>query len=81
MISIPADQIDSANNEKLVHIMGDAISNQTLTDDLGVTKTDAIALFRKVEVYQWRESQKTTEKKNIGGSSTETTEYSYSIWV
>lgn len=78
VISIVADEVLPANNGKLVHIVGNAVSEENLADSLGVGVPRAIALFRKVEMYQWIEKEKTTEKDNIGGSTSKTTEYTYS---
>ena len=50
-------------------------------DEFGISAT-AIALKRTTEMYQWVEHSKTTEKKNLGGSVTKTTTYTYSKeWV
>ena len=38
----------------------------------------AIRFVREAEMYQWQESERTSEKKNLGGSVTRTTVYDYS---
>jgi len=77
VISIDANSINPAYNNKLVHVTGEAVSNETLSDDLNVSAKNAIALFRDVEMYQWQEEEHRNTRKNAGGSSTTTTTYSY----
>ena len=73
--------IDDANNGALVHMNGKAETADTLTDGEFGISVNAIKLVRKVEMYQWEETSKTTEKKNLGGSVTRTTTYDYSkVW-
>ena len=69
--------IDQELNGKLVHMTGRADTKDVLSDDqFGVSAT-AICLERSVEMYQWAEESHTTEKKNLGGSVTKTTTYTY----
>ena len=77
-----ADKIDPDMEGKLVHLSGKADTQDVLTDaEFGVSAT-AIALDRKVEMYQWIEDAQTKEKKNLGGSVTKTTTYTYrQDWV
>lgn len=49
-------KIDSQNEDQLVHLNGEATTDDILTDDLfGVTATNTIKLKRVVEMYQWEE--------------------------
>ena len=82
---IPVESIEKVDPEmegQLVHMTGKATTSDVLSDDqFGVSAT-AIALARKTEMYQWVEHSKTEEKKNLGGSVTKTTTYTYSQeWV
>ena len=82
---IPVESIEKIDPEmegQLVHMTGKATTSDVLSDDqFGVSAT-AIALARKTEMYQWVEHSKTEEKKNLGGSVTKTTTYTYSQeWV
>ena len=71
--------IDPDNDGRLVYMTGKADTTDVLQDStFGVTGT-WIRLERKVEIYQWVEHSETTEKKNMGGSVTKTTTYSYSL--
>lgn len=79
-IEISAENIDRANDNKLVQVSGKATTNETLTDKI-ITVPNAFALSRKVEMYQWEENVKTEKKDNMGGSTTETKTYSYEkVW-
>ena len=69
--------IDSEMEGKLVHMSGKADTKDELSDDDFGVKVTAIALERTVEMYQWVEESHTTEKKNVGGSVTKTTTYTY----
>ena len=71
-------KVDPEMEGQLVHMTGRADTKDVLADDqFGVSAT-AIALKRDTEMYQWVEHSKTTEKKNLGGSVTKTTTYTYS---
>ena len=78
-----ADTIDATMDGKLVHVTGKAVTDDVLTDDIFTELAPkAIRLTRKVEFYQWVENQKTEKKKNVGGSETTVTTYTYSKkWV
>jgi len=80
-VSVPAARVDAANEGKLVHVAGDLRSGGTLTDADFRISTEAVRLVRKVEMYQWKEEQRTETRSNAGGSQTRTTTYSYSrVW-
>ena len=76
------EKIDPEMNGKLVHMSGKADTKDVLVDDqFGVSAT-AIRLERNVEMYQWVEESRTTEKKKMGGSVEKTTTYTYKKeWV
>lgn len=80
VIDVGADTIDAANENMLVHFTGKAISSNSISDEIfGVAPPDgALKLKRKVETYQWKESEHSETKKNTGGSTTTSTTYSYS---
>mmetsp|Transcript_44339 Transcript_44339/g.106812 ORF Transcript_44339/g.106812 Transcript_44339/m.106812 type:complete len:413 (+) Transcript_44339:113-1351(+) len=80
VIDVGTDTIDAANENQLVHFTGKATSTNSISDEIfGVAPPDgALKLKRKVEVYQWAESEHSETKKNTGGSTTTTTTYTYS---
>ena len=77
-VSVPSNEaVDPANEGALVHMTGRADTTEELSDgEFGVAAT-AIRLGRRVEMYQWEETSRTTEKKNLGGSVTRTTVHDY----
>ena len=73
--------VDGEMEGRLVHMTGRADTKEVLSDDVFGVSVTAIRLSRKVEMYQWREHSKTEEKKNLGGSVTKTTTYTYDrVW-
>ena len=74
--------VDPEMNGKLVHMSGKADTKDVLTDEAFGVSATAIKLSREVEMYQWVEDSKTTEKKKLGGSVEKTTVYTYrKDWV
>lgn len=76
-----AEKVDPGMEGRLVHVSGKADTKDVLTDETFGVAATAIALTRKVEMYQWQEDCKTEEKKNVGGSVTKTKTYTYAkVW-
>ncbi len=74
----PIDDISSKNDGKLVHVKGITVTDEVLTDpEFKMISRKAFALNRNVEMYQWDEDVDTKTKKNTGGSTTTTKDYSY----
>jgi hypothetical protein len=72
-IVVSVTKLDPANEGKLVHVTGQATTDEWLADpELGVN-AQGLRLARRVEMYQWYE--KSTSKENVGGSKTTTTTY------
>ena len=83
-VNLPnADTVDATMDGKLVHVTGTAVTDEQLGDDLFTgLNPKAIRLTRKVEFYQWVENERKEKKKNMGGSETTVTTYTYSKkWV
>jgi hypothetical protein len=79
VVSVNPDQIDPANNGRLVHLTAFASTDAILTDNqLGVS-LKGLRLDRYVEMYQWHEHKSETEEKNLGGSTDTTTTYTYEL--
>lgn len=79
-IEVEANQIDRANDGKLIHVSGNATTNEKLTDEI-ISVPNAFVLKRKAEMYQWSEKTKKETKDELGGGTTETTTYSYEkVW-
>lgn len=77
VVDIPADAVDAANDGKLVHLTADAATEETLVDaDFGIS-ANAIRLSREVEMYQWKETEKSESRKKLGGGEETVTTYTY----
>ncbi len=77
VVSVKSDKVDSANNGKLVHMSGQATTDETLTDGVFNISENGIKLVRKVEMYQWKEESKSETKKKLGGGTQTVTKYTY----
>lgn len=62
----------------LVSVTGILSAAQLLGDGKFLKPGNYIALDRKSEMYAWEEDEKTETRKNVGGSETRVTTYSYS---
>lgn len=78
VVTVPADRVDPANEQKLVHLSGPAATEETLSDPEFGIAANAIKLRRSVEMYQWQEKKESTTEKRAGGSTETKTTYSYS---
>ncbi|MEO9532207.1 MAG: TMEM43 family protein [Crocinitomicaceae bacterium] len=77
VIEVSADKVDPDNEGKLIHVSGLITSEDTVKDlDFGIV-SNQLKLNRKVEMYQWVEESTSKTDKNLGGSETTTTEYTY----
>ena len=78
VIDVEADRADVANNGKLVHVSGDAISRNPVRDgDLNLVFNDVIMVARTVEMFKWIEHKDTKTVDEVGGSQRTETTYSY----
>ena len=77
VISAPADSVNAANNGKLIHTQGLATTEEILQDDVFGVSAPAIKLERVVSMYQWKETEKSETKEQVGGTKTTTKTYSY----
>ncbi len=82
VISVDASKIDPSNNSKLIHLTGQAATDETLKDnDFGIS-IKAISLNRKAEMYQWEEKVTEKKEKKVGGKEVTTKTTSYSkVWA
>ncbi|MBO4312782.1 MAG: TMEM43 family protein [Desulfovibrio sp.] len=71
------DKVDPAFNGKLVYAHGHASTKDIVSDGTFGVKTNAIALRREVEFYQWVESSRTEKQKKLGGGEDVVTTYTY----
>lgn len=77
-VDVPdSSKLEADKMGKLVHLTGDAKSDETLEDPEFGLKVKAIHLYRAVEMYQWVEKEKKEEQKKLGGGTETKTVYSY----
>lgn len=82
VIAVSPDQVQAANQGKLVHLSGTPATEETLSDPLFGVRERALKLRRVVEMYQWQESSRSETKEKLGGGTETHTTYSYSrTWV
>jgi hypothetical protein len=77
VVDATADEVDSGNEGKLVHVTGEMASTEELADAVFAVTVSAIQLERKAEMYQWEENKKTKTEKKMGGGEKKVTSYSY----
>ncbi len=73
---IQSEKIDQTLEGTFVSLTGKLSTTETLGDEY-LKSGNYIALKRIVEMYAWNEDQVTKSEKNIGGSETQTTTYTY----
>lgn len=82
LVTVSAEDPDSANDGKLVYFTGEAVAEGTLSDPEFGLSAEALRLMRSTEYYQWDEDVKTETKKKLGGGEETVKTYSYSMkWV
>ncbi len=79
--TISPDTIDSSMQAKLVHMTGQATTEDVLEDTAFGISANAIKLNRVVEMYQWKQTSKSETKTKTGGSQETVTTYDYEqVW-
>ncbi len=79
VVTVDSKAVDPANEGKLIHLYGLVVAKGALEDALVAVKAEgAVALNRKVEMFQWKETEKTSTEKSISGTETTTHTYTYS---
>lgn len=77
VVEAPASAIDPANDQKLVHVVGDIAVTAPLEDSAFGVAATGVKLSRKVEMYQWREDSESETRTRLGGGEETVTTYSY----
>jgi len=81
VVSVSSEQVDPANDGRLVHLTGLATTPEKLGDEeFGVELNDALKLRRTVHVYEWEELE--TYEGNVktsDGKIVPTFSYSYAL--
>jgi hypothetical protein len=76
-VPVNAAVLDTANEGKGVSVTGMLSSYETLGDPEFLNPGKYLSLTRNVEMYAWVEKSESKTEKNVGGSETTTTTYSY----
>jgi hypothetical protein len=81
VIDVEPNPLDRANEDKLIHVSGNAGAAAPLIDsEFGVSAV-ALHLNRIAEMYQWKEEKHEETHKSLGGSEETTTTYTYTkVW-
>lgn len=82
LVEAQAATPSSANDGKLVHVVGQATASAAISDsDLNLSFPGQVTVARTVEMYQWKEKKDSHTEDNTGGSQTTTTTYTYEhVW-
>ena len=81
VVSVEANAVNPAHEKKLIHVSGEATTSQTLHDPTFALAAQALRLTRKVEMYQWKETEKSETQKKLGGGTETVKTYSYEkVW-
>lgn len=82
VVALSSDAVDPSHDGALIHISGKATTSDPVTDTVFGIQETALKLKRTVEMYQWKESSESKTEKNLGGSETTETTYSYNkVWT
>ena len=77
VVSADPAKVESAHEQKLVHLTGEATCKDVLRDPLFAAGATAIRLTRVVEMYQWKEEKSSETRKKLGGGTETATSYKY----
>jgi hypothetical protein len=82
VIDVPSDNINPANDSKLIHVTGDTAVVEPLEDPVFNISESAIRLRRNIQVYQWKEKKESKSRDKIGGGKETVTNYTYEkVWA
>jgi hypothetical protein len=77
VVAVRPAPLDPAREGRLVHVSGQGRADRPVTDPAFAVSVPALALRRKVEMYQWEENKSTSTRRTSGGGEETTTTYSY----
>ena len=75
--SVAAATPSASFEGRLVHVGGEATATTPVTDEAFGVNVSALALRRRVEMYQWHEKRERKEEKQLGGGTRTVTQYRY----
>lgn len=77
VVSVSAESVDPANDGNLIHFTGQTVVGSPVSDPIFGISTDALALRRTVEMYQWQETSRSETREKLGGGTETVTTYEY----
>jgi hypothetical protein len=77
VVSVKADAVDAAQEGKLVHVTGPVSTEAALIDPEFGVEADGVKLVRTVEMFQWKEEEKSETRKKLGGGEETVKTYTY----
>ena len=77
VVSVPAATVDAGHEGGLVHTSGQATTDEVLRDPTFGVEKNALALERRVEMFQWVQKEERKERKKLGGGTETVTTYTY----
>ncbi len=77
VVSMSSDKVNPRNQNKLVHMTGQATTQEILKDETFAIAENAIRMHRSVEMYQWYEKKETRTERKLGGKKVRKTIYKY----
>jgi hypothetical protein len=81
VIDVPSDNINPANESKLIHVTGDTAVAEPIEDPIFNISESAIRLRRNIQVYQWKEKKESKSRDKVGGGKETVTNYTYEkVW-
>jgi len=82
VIDVPSDNINQANDSKLIHVTGETAVVEPLEDSLFNISESALRLRRNIQIYEWKEKKESKSRDKIGGGKETTTTYTYEkVWA
>jgi hypothetical protein len=77
VVSVPSDNVDPGKEGKLIHTSGAVKTDAPVVDDQLAVQATAVKLIRNVEMFQWKEHEKSESRKKIGGGTETVTTWDY----
>jgi hypothetical protein len=77
VIDVPSNNIDAANDSKLIHVSGETAAEDPLEDPLFNISESVIRLRRNIQVFEWQEKKESKTRDKVGGGQETTTTYTY----
>ncbi len=67
--TVPIDNVDPGKEGKLIHVSGAVRTDAPVADDELAVQATAVKLIRNVEMFQWKEHEKSESHKKVGGGT------------